>query len=82
MNVIFPNHELMGFQNYKNDFHQCLIVVKVAYYVQQKVGKDGMWMDVLLDPYELDLQYSFFKMTMATNNELVLKEVLDKNLVI
>ncbi len=41
-----------------------------------------MWVDVLLDPYELDLQYSFFKMTMATNNELVLKEVLDKNLVI
>jgi hypothetical protein len=40
-----------------------------------------MWVDVLLDPYELDLQCSFLKMTMVANNELVLKEVLDKNLV-
>ncbi len=38
-------------------------------------------MDVLLDPYELDLQSLFFKMTMVANNELVLKEVLDKNLI-
>ncbi len=38
-------------------------------------------MDVLLDPYELDLQCLFFKMTMVANNELVLKEVLDKNLI-
>jgi hypothetical protein len=37
--------------------------------------------DVLLDPYELDLQSLFFKMTMVANNELVLKEVLDKNLI-
>jgi hypothetical protein len=39
-----------------------------------------MWVDVLLDPYELDLQCSSFKMTMVANSELMLGEVLDKNL--
>ncbi len=44
------------------------------------MGKDGMWVVALLDPYELDLQCSVFKMTMVANNELVLKRVLHKNL--
>ncbi len=46
------------------------------------MGKDGMWVDALLDPYELDLQCLFFKMTMAANSESVLKEVLDKNSIV
>jgi hypothetical protein len=54
-------------------------VIKVAYCNRQKVRKDGMWMDALLDPYELDLQCSFFKMAMAANDESMLKEVLGKN---
>jgi hypothetical protein len=37
-----------------------------------------MWVDVLLDPYELDLQCLFFIMTMVANSELV----LDKNPII
>jgi hypothetical protein len=37
------------------------------------------WMLCLI--HMMDLQSSFFKMTMATNNELMLKEVLGKNLV-
>jgi hypothetical protein len=56
-------------------------VIKATYCSEWKVGKDGMRVDALLDPYELDLQCSFFKMTMVANNELVLKEVLDKSLV-
>jgi hypothetical protein len=54
-------------------------VIKVAYCSRQKVRKDGMWMDALLDPYELDLQCSFFKMAMAANDESMLKEMLGKN---
>jgi hypothetical protein len=54
-------------------------VIKAKYCSQKKMGKDGMWVDLLLDPYELDLPCLFFKMTMAANNESVLKEVLDKN---
>jgi hypothetical protein len=56
-------------------------VIKATYCSEWKVGKDGMRVDALLDPYELDLQCLFLKMTMATNSESMLKEVLDKNLV-
>ncbi len=92
LDVRFPNHELMStlsmiylnlwaknLYNAKNDFHQCLIVIKRTYYSQWKVGKDGMWVEVLLDSYELDLQCSFCKMNMVINSELVLKEVSNKN---
>jgi hypothetical protein len=54
-------------------------MIKVAYYSQCKVGKDGMWVDVLFDSYELDLQCSFCKMTMVINSESMLKEVSNKN---
>jgi hypothetical protein len=46
------------------------------------MGKDGMWVDVLLDSYELDLQYSFCKMTVVINSESMLKEVSNKNSII
>jgi len=81
LSMIYLNLWAKNLYNAKNDFHQCLIVIKPTYYSQWKVGKDGMWVDALLDPYELDLQCSFLKMTMVENNELVLREVLDKNLV-
>jgi len=55
LGVIYLNFYAKNLQNDKNDFHQGLIVIKVAYCSRQKVRKDGMWMDALLDPYELDL---------------------------
>jgi hypothetical protein len=68
LEVKFPNHELMSalgviylnfwprnLQDVENDFHKCLIGIKATCYNQQKVGKDGMWVDVLLHPYEFDL---------------------------
>jgi aerobic-type carbon monoxide dehydrogenase small subunit (CoxS/CutS family) len=57
-------------------------MIKTTYYNQWKVGKDGMWVEVLLESYELDLQCSFCKMTMVINSELVLKEVSNKNSII
>jgi hypothetical protein len=54
-------------------------MIKAAYCSQWKVGKDGMWVEVLLDSYELDLQCSSCKMNMVINSELVLKEVSNKN---
>jgi hypothetical protein len=38
-----------------------------------------MWVDAFLDPYELNLQCLFSRMTMPVNIEFVLKEVWDKN---
>jgi hypothetical protein len=43
-----------------------------------EVGKDGMWVEVLFDTYDLNLQCLFCKATMVMNSE----SVLNKNLVI
>jgi hypothetical protein len=57
-----------------------LIVTKAIYYNLRKVGKDGVWVKALLDGQLLDSQCSFFKLIMAANSELVLKEVSNVNL--
>jgi hypothetical protein len=46
------------------------------------MGNDGMWMKAMLDGYVLDLQCSFCKMTMITNNKLIMKVKFDVNPVI
>jgi hypothetical protein len=53
--VIYLNFWPKNLQEVENDFHKCLIGIKATYCNQQKMRKDGMWVDVLLDPYELDL---------------------------
>ncbi len=73
----FPNHELMltfgviylNFwandpTNVMDNFHQHTTVNKAIYYNTCKVGKDGVWMKVILDGYPSNLQCSFFKMIM------------------
>ncbi len=61
LSMIYLNLWAKNLYNAKNDFHKCLIVIKPTYYSPWKVGKDGMWVDALLDPYELDLQCSFLR---------------------
>jgi hypothetical protein len=56
-----------------------MIVIKVAYCSPCKVGKYGVWVKDVLDGQFLDSQCFFFKLTMATNNESVLKKVFDVN---
>jgi hypothetical protein len=80
LGVIYQNFWAQNFHNVGDDFHQCLIVIKVAYCNIHKVGKDGMWAKLFFDGHLLDSQYSFCKLIVATNNELVLKEVFDLNL--
>jgi hypothetical protein len=46
-------------------FHQHLIIITIVSYVLCKVGKDGILMKGLLDGHELDMQCSYFKMTMV-----------------
>jgi hypothetical protein len=90
----FPNHELMltfgviylNFwandpTNVMDNFHQHTIIIKAIYYSSCKVGKDGVWMKVILDGYPSYLQCSFFKMIMIVNIELIMKENFDVNLV-
>jgi len=69
----FPNHELMLtfgviYLNFwandvvdaKDNFHQHTTIIKAIYYNSCKVGKDGLWMKVILDGYPLNLQCSLF----------------------
>jgi len=90
----FPNHELIfalgviyqkfwvqNFDNIGDDFHRCLIVIKVVYCTICKVGKDGVWVKLFLDGHLLDSQCSFCKLIVAVNNELILKEISNLNLV-
>jgi len=91
----FPNHELMlalgviylNFWanhpiNAKDNFHQHMTIIKYTYCICCKMGNDGMWMKPMLDGYVLDLQCLFCKMTMITNNKLIMKEKFDVNPVI
>ncbi len=90
-----PNHELMLalgviYPNFwanhpiivKNNFHQHMIIIKYTYCIFCTMGNDGMWMKSMLDGYVLDLQSSFCKMTMITNNKLIMKEKFDVNPII
>jgi len=77
LGVIYPNFWAPNLNNVSDDFHRCLIVIKVACYSPYKVGKDGVWVKALLDGQFLDSQCSLFKLTMATNSELVLKKVFN-----
>ncbi len=89
----FPNHEQMfmlgvwkfwgkNLDDIWDDFHWCLIVIKVAYCSPCKVAKDEAWMETFLDNHYLDLQCSFFKMTMNAKRYTILKEVFDVNHVV
>ncbi len=56
--------------------------IKYTYCIFCTMGNDEMWMKAILDGYVLDLQCSFCKMTMITNNKLIMKEKIDVNPVI
>jgi hypothetical protein len=57
-----------------------LIVINATYCSPSKVKKDGVWVKAFFDGHLLDSQCTFFKLTMATNNEEILKEFFDVNL--
>jgi hypothetical protein len=46
-----------------------------------KVRKEGVIMKAFLDGHVLDVQCSFYKMTMIVNNEAIMKEDFLVNLV-
>jgi hypothetical protein len=66
----------------KDFFHQHLIIIKVAYYGPHKVQRNGVRVKGLLNGHALDLQCFIWKMTMATNNEAIMKENSLVNLII
>ncbi len=82
LGVIYPNFWASHPINVKNNFHQHMTIIKYTYYIFYTMGNDGMWMKSMLDGYVLDLQCSFYKMTMITNNKLVMKEKFDVNSII
>jgi hypothetical protein len=59
-----------------DDFHWCLIVIKVSYCSPWKVVKDGAWVETFLDSHYLDSKCSLFKMTMNARRYTILKEFL------
>ncbi len=86
----FPNHELMltfgviylnFWANDPTNATDNTNVNNAIYYASCKVGKDWVWMKVILDGYPSNLQCSFLKMIMIVNNELIMKENFDVNLV-
>jgi hypothetical protein len=65
----------------KDIFHQHLIIIKIVYCGPHKVGKDGVLVKVLFTGNVLNLKCSYFKMTVAINNEQIMKEKSLVNLV-
>jgi hypothetical protein len=49
LGVINPNFWAPNLDKVIDDFHQCLIVIKVIYCNIRKVGKDRVWVKALFD---------------------------------
>jgi hypothetical protein len=82
LDVVYFNFWANHPPNVEDGFHQHLIIITIPSYVLCKVGKDGILMKGFLDGHELDMQCSYFKMTMVTNSEAIIKCVSFVNLII
>jgi ribosomal protein L3 len=76
LRVIYLNFWVDHPDDFENVFHQHFTIIKATYSMPGKMGKERVTVKALLDGHVLDVQCFFFKMTMVTNNEIVMKGIV------
>ncbi len=81
LGVVYLNFWVDNPNDAKDIFHQHLMIIKTAYCGPHKMGKDGVLVKFPFNGNALNLKCSYFKMTMAINNEQIMTEKSLVNLV-